>query len=211
MIKLEIDIINNLGEKLEAKTLNEAVFDGKVNDDSIHMAILSYLANNRRGCAKTKNKGEVSGGGIKPWRQKGTGRARIGSNTSPLWKRGGTAFGPSPRDYSKKTSKNFKRLAVVSAVNLKLKEGKIRVMDEFKLDTPRTKDALAILKNLRLLNEKLLIVLPESSESLRRAFRNIEMVEITTASQLCVYDIMMAENLLFCSETFSLLEGRLKQ
>ena len=189
--------------------VESSVFDGKVNKNSIHMAVLSYLANNRRGCAKTKKRGEVSGGGAKPWKQKGTGRARAGSNTSPLWKRGGTVFGPSPRDYSKKTPRKLKKLAIKSAINLKLKEGKVKVVDEFKPDGSRTKDAVGILKNLGLSQCKLLIVLHELPESLRRACRNIKGLKLVRSSDLCVYDIMMAEKLLICRQGLSLLERQL--
>ncbi|MDD5042924.1 MAG: 50S ribosomal protein L4, partial [Candidatus Omnitrophica bacterium] len=149
-----LPIYNSEGKEVDTVKLDREVFDGSQNKDSLYQAINSYRANQRKGLASTKTRGEVSGGGRKPWKQKGTGRARVGSSRSPLWKHGGVVFGPHPRDFSYSIPQKIKSLALKTALNAKLKENNFLVLDEFKLDEPKTKSAMKVLSSLKLVSGK---------------------------------------------------------
>ena len=137
---MKLDVVNQKGKVVRTLELDQKVFDGKINMSLLHQAVVTYLANQRKGLASTKTRGEVRGGGRKPWRQKGTGRARVGSIRSPLWKGGGATFGPKPRDYSQKMPQRMKALALKSALNAKLNDKELMVIDDIKLRSHKTKE-----------------------------------------------------------------------
>ena len=204
MTDVEIkDRNNNIVGKI---TLRDDVFDIKANEGVIHGAIVNFLANQRQGTHATKTKGLVRGGGKKPWKQKGTGRARAGSIRSPLWRGGGITFGPQPRDYSYSIPKKVKRLALLAAFQEKLSSGGVVIIDNFAIEKPKTKEMLSILKNLGLDNRSVLIVLPEKEDVVTLSARNIPAVGIARASDLNTYDIVAFNTLLMTKDAIARLE-----
>jgi large subunit ribosomal protein L4 len=167
--------------------------------------VTNYLANQRQGTHATKTKGLVRGGGRKPFKQKHTGRARAGSNRSPLRRGGGTTFGPQPRDYSYDLPKKVKRIAVKTALSIKISEGAITVIDGFSLTQPKTKDMVTTLKNLGFEGEKVLIVTPEKDEAVIRSARNIPGVRVVRVSDLNSYDVIVSNKLLMTKDAVSRL------
>jgi large subunit ribosomal protein L4 len=162
--------------------------------------VVNFLANQRQGTHSTKTKGLVSGGGKKPWKQKGTGRARAGSIRSPLWRTGGIVFGPQPRDYSYKLPKKVKRLALMTAFYRKLADGEVVVIDNFAIEKPKTKEMKEILKNLGLTGKSILIVLPEKDNSVVLSARNIPSVSVTRTADLNTYDVIVHNVLLMTKD-----------
>lgn len=196
------------GEKVQ---LAADVFEMKPNDHAIYQAVRVYLANQRQGTHKTKTHGEVSGSGKKLWKQKHTGRARVGSVRSPLWKGGGTIFGPVPRDYSMKLPKQVKQLARRSALSYKASAGGIKVVEDFSFDAPRTKDILVIMKNLGLEGKKVLILLPGHDDSIVKSVRNVQRLHIIEARKASTYDIIGHDHLLIQKSAVDLLQQSLIQ
>ncbi|HWP23945.1 MAG TPA: 50S ribosomal protein L4 [Candidatus Binatia bacterium] len=186
---------------------NEAVFGAKTRAPLLHQAVLMQLANRRSGTAATKSKGRVSGGGKKPWRQKGTGRARAGSIRSPLWVGGGTIFGPQPRDYSYRIPRSARREALRSALSLKRREGKIVVVDQFELEQAKTKLMVQALEQLKV--DSALIVLAEPDVKIERSARNLPKVKVLRVEGLNVYDLLRYEHLILTDGAFKALEERL--
>jgi len=184
---------NNIVGKVN---LNDKVFGLHARPDVLHEGVINFLTNQRQGTHATKTRGLVRGGGRKPWKQKHTGRARAGSIRSPLWKGGGTTFGPLPRNYSYKLPKKVKNLAVKAALSIKMAEGAITVIDGFSLDRPKTKDMIATLKNLGLERERVLIITPEKDEAVARSARNIPKIKVVRSSDLNSYDVMVSSRLL---------------
>jgi large subunit ribosomal protein L4 len=180
--------------------LPESVFGAEVNEILIHQVITQYLANQRQGTSKTKGRSEVSGGGKKPWRQKGTGRARAGSNTSPIWVRGGKAFGPDPRDYWTNIPKKMRKLALISALSSRAKDEKVMVIDKLAYEKPKTKTMSAMLKALAVQGKKNLFVVDAESSNVYLSGRNIPNVDIRPVQELCAYDIIHNENIIFGNE-----------
>lgn len=203
-----IDVYNIKGEVVGKDELSKEIFEGTVNEALLHQAVVNYLANRRRGTAKTKTRSEVSGSGAKPWRQKGTGRARAGSNTSPLWRRGGTVFGPKPRDYSYSLPKKARRSALLSALSSKFKDDKITVLDKLSLDRIKTKDMAAILRSLKAENRSLL-VLDNSDDKIKKSSCNIANFHLRAPLSLNTYDVLSHEKILITKEALSRLEERL--
>ena len=203
-----IDVYNIKGEVVGKTELPKGVFEGTVNEVLLHQAVVNYLANRRRGTAKTKTRAEVSGSGVKPWRQKGTGRARAGSNNSPLWRRGGTVFGPKPRDYSYSLPKKARRLALVSALTSKLKDDRVTVLDKLELDRIKTKDMVTILRALKADNKSLL-VLTDPDDKVRKSSRNIDNFHLKAPLNLNTYDVLSHEKFIITKEALSQLKGRL--
>jgi large subunit ribosomal protein L4 len=200
MPEIEIkDKNNNTVEKIQ---LQEDVFGGQANRGMIHQVVVNFLANQRQGTHSTKTKGLVSGGGKKPYRQKHTGRARAGSNRSPLWRGGGTIFGPLPRDYSYTVPRKVKRRALMAALHEKLAGNEIVVVDSIAVEKPKTKEMLTILKNLGLDKKSVLIVLPEHNVPVALSARNIPGVGITRAMDLNTYDVLASNMLLMTKEAF---------
>lgn len=187
---------NNIVGKMN---LSDGVFDIHAKEGVVHSAVVNFLANQRQGTHSTKTKGLVSGGGKKPWKQKGTGRARAGSIRSPLWRTGGIVFGPQPRDYSYNLPKKVKRLALMTAFYRKLADGEVVVIDNFAIEKPKTKEMKEILKNLGLTGKSILIVLPEKDNSVVLSARNIPGVSVTRSVDLNTYNVI-AHNVLLMTK-----------
>jgi large subunit ribosomal protein L4 len=182
--------------------------EGGKGTQAVHDVVVAHQANQRMGTACTKTMGEVAGSGKKPWRQKGTGRARAGSFASPLWVGGGVVFGPKPRDFGKKVSRKTKQLALRKALTERINAGDVVVIDDFKLSSPRTKGFVDVLKKLDV-SGTALIVAQAIEQNLRLATRNLEKVEVTTAEDLNTYQVLRSDKLLFSRPAFEKLEERL--
>lgn len=194
MLKVELKGIN--GDKKGEIELPRSIFETEPSRPSIYEACKAYLANQRRGTASTKTRSEVSGGGRKPWRQKGTGRARHGSIRSPIWVGGGVAFGPKPRNYGYRIPKKVKRLALKSALALKAREAKIHIVEDFSFPEPKTKNIVNILKALGLEDKKILLLLPSRDENLFKSGRNLPYLTMKQAKDINCYEILKNEHLL---------------
>lgn len=186
--------------------LPEKIFDAPVRVDLMYEAVKNYLANQRQGNASTKTKGLVRGGGKKPWRQKGTGRARAGSIRSPIWRGGGTVFGPLPRDYSYKLPRKVKRKALYSAFASKLQDDAVIVLNELIIHEPKTKHVRNLLKTLQLENKKVLFVVDKGDRNLALASRNLYLVKVSMASDVNVYDLLYYEKLILTLDAVNLLK-----
>jgi large subunit ribosomal protein L4 len=197
---------NNKGE-LEVKF--PLIENGK-GTQAVHDTVVAFQAGQRSGTACTKTMGEVTGTGKKPWRQKGTGRARAGSFQSPLWRGGGVVFGPKPRDFSKKVSKKTKQLALRKALSERLRAGDVVVVDELKLETPKTKDFIGVMSALELKGTALIIA-PTTDKNLSLASRNLTNVALTTSDSLNTYDVLRPDKLIFTRSAFEQVEARLSK
>ena len=204
MIKTEIK--NLKGEKLKDIELNEKMWNIEPNDAVLHDALVLSLASLRQGTAKTKTRAEVSGGGRKPWKQKGTGRARIGSIRAPHWRGGGTVFGPTPRDYSKKMNKKERRLALLSALSYKFRDKELMVIDDLQLETAKTKDFVSLLKDLNILDKKVLFVTHELNDNIILASRNIADVLLLENTEINTLDVVNSDVLVITEECVKILE-----
>jgi len=205
---MKIDIKNAAGQsqgELEVKF--ELIEDGK-GTQAVHDTVTAYRAAQRNGTACTKNVGEVSGSNKKPWRQKGTGRARAGSHQSPLWVGGGVVFGPKPRDFSKTISKKTRALALRKALSERLKAGDVVVLDELKLSSPKTKDFLKVISALELKGTAL-VISNGDDQNLVLASRNVQNVAVTTSDSLNTYDVLRPDKLVFTKSAFEKVESRL--
>ena len=183
-----VSVYNMEGKEVGTMELNDAVFGVEINDHLVHLAVVRQLANNRQGTQKAKTRSEVSGGGRKPWRQKGTGHARQGSTRAPQWTGGGVVFAPTPRDYSFKMNKKEKRAALKSALTSKVEEKKFIVVDEIKFDEVKTKNMANMLKNLDV--SKALVVLEDGNTNAEISARNIADVKTAKTNTINVYDIL---------------------
>jgi len=189
------------GSEIGEVDLPDSVFAAEVNESLLHQVIKSYQANLRQGTAKTKGRGEVSGGGKKPWRQKGTGRARAGSNTSPLWARGGKAFGPSPRDYYTVIPRKLKKLALVSALSSRATDGLISVVDSIACEEPKTKVIAKMLEAMNLAGKKNLLILDNDGvNNVYLSSRNIWGLDIRPVAEINALDIISSDNIIFGGE-----------
>jgi large subunit ribosomal protein L4 len=182
--------------------------EGGKGTQAVHDVVVAYQANQRMGTASTKTMGEVNGTGKKPWRQKGTGRARAGSFASPLWRGGGVVFGPKPRDFSKRVGRKTKQLALRKALTERLNAGDVLVVDELKLGSSKTKGFLDVLKTFEL-NGSALVIAPAIEQNLQLATRNLQQVELTTADDLNTYQVLRCDKLLFTRSAFEKVEERL--
>jgi len=205
---LKVQVLDKSGNIKNEIKLAEEVFSHSVKEPLLHEVVTSYLANQRRGTASTKTRGEVSGSGRKLWRQKGTGRARVGSIRTPLWRKGGTTFGPKPRDYSIDMPKKAKRAALKSALALKFSENQMMVLDELNLAEPKTKEGTKLLESLKI--DSALFVDKHENLNLFRAMRNIPRVKAVDSSELNVYEIMKHKWLVFSERALEALMERLK-
>ena len=183
-----VSVYNMEGNEVGSMELNDAVFGVEVNEHLVHMAVVQQLANNRQGTQKAKTRSEVSGGGRKPWRQKGTGHARQGSTRAPQWTGGGVVFAPVPRDYSFKINKKEKRAALKSALTSRVEAQKLVVLDELKLEAIKTKDFVKVLNNLNV--SKALVVMGDKDVVIEKSAANVPDVKTTQATLLNVYDIL---------------------
>lgn len=199
-----VSVFNMEGNEVGTIDLNDAVFGAKVNEHLVHMAVVQQLANNRQGTQKAKTRSEVSGGGRKPWRQKGTGHARQGSIRAPQWKGGGVVFAPTPRDYSFKMNKKEKRAALKSALTSRVLENKLIVLDELKFDEIKTKKFVEVLKNLKV--EKALVVINDNDKNVIMSARNIPNVETALTNTINVYDILKYNTLIVTKDAVATIE-----
>jgi len=206
-----VDVLNIQGKRVDEFSLDAFVFDGKVNNDLIHQAVVTYLANQRKGLASTKTRGEVSGGGRKPWRQKGTGRARVGSTRSPLWRHGGITFGPKPHSFYKDLPKKMKTLALKSALNAKVNDNQLLILDKLEVNSHKTKDFFKILQNLKLNEDKPRFIVSILDENLKRAYRNIKNVGIDSAKNLNTYNALDCKKIIFTKDALLEVEERVKK
>jgi len=189
--------------------LNDAIFGAKTREHLLHQAVVMQLANRRAGSAATKTKGFVRGGGKKPWKQKGTGRARAGSIRSPIWVGGGTVFGPSPRDYSYRMPRTARREALLSALSVKHRDGKLIVVDKFSLEAAKTKIMVQALAELKVTSA--LIVIGGADATIERSARNLPKVKVLRVEGVNVYDLLRYDHLILTEGALKLLEERLAQ
>lgn len=201
----KVEVINVEGKKVKELTLNDNVFGIEPNMNVVHSVVLNYLANQRQGTQNTKTRAEVAGGGRKPWRQKGTGRARQGSIRAPQWIKGGIALGPKPRSYKYKINKKERALAVRSVLSAKLAENELVVVDQFGLNEIKTAKFAKILNNIKV-EGKSLIVIPENDVNVQKSARNIKGVKTTIVDTMTVYDILNARNLVITENAIKKIE-----
>ena len=201
----KIDVVDMKGKKVSDLELAENVFGIEPNKAVVHSVLVNYLANQRQGTQSTKTRAEVRGGGKKPWRQKGTGRARQGSIRAPQWIKGGIALGPKPRSYKYTVNKKEKRLAIKSCLSSKVLENELTVVDSLNLKEIKTKEMAKAISNLKL-EGKTLILLPEKNETVQKSARNIEGVKTTLVNTINVYDLLKYKNLVITLDTVKKLE-----
>ncbi len=205
---MDIAVVNIEGKETGRKvTLDEAIFGIEPNDHAIYLDTKQYLAAQRQGTHKTKERSEVTGSTRKIKRQKGTGTARAGDIKNPLFRGGGRTFGPRPRDYSFKLNKKVKRLARKSALSYKMRENRLIVLEDFSFDTPKTSNMVSVSANLELVNKKSLIVLPEQNKNIYLSSRNLQGVEVVTISDLNTYNIMKASTLVLTESVVDVLQS----
>ena len=200
-----ISVLNMDGKSVEEIELNKEIFDIEINEHAVYLVVKNILANKRQGTHSAKTRAEVRGGGRKPWRQKGTGRARQGSIRSPQWRGGGVVFAKKPRDYSYTTPKKVRRLALKSALTSKAQENEIIVLDDFKLEEAKTKNFKKVLDNVNA-NRKALVVIADNDENIKRASRNMENVKTTMAQNINVYDILKYNSFVVTKDALKVIE-----
>jgi large subunit ribosomal protein L4 len=204
----ELAIYNIKGQSVGKVELDKKIFDGKVNEAVLYQVVKMYEANQRQGTADTKTRSEVRGGGKKPWKQKGTGRARAGTSRSPLWKGGGKIFGPHPRDYSYSVPKTVKKIALISSLNAKVNDNGIVVLDSLKLDKPKTKEFAAVLEKIKA-RKKPLIVLEGKDDTVVRASRNIRSLLLRDYKALNAYEILKQDKIVITHKALEALTNLL--
>ena len=200
----KVAVYNMEGKEVDTIELNDAVFGVEVNEHLVHMAVLQQLANNRQGTQKAKTRSEVSGGGRKPWKQKGTGNARQGSTRSPQWRHGGVVFAPVPRDYSFKLNKKEKKAALKSALTSRVAENKFIVVDELKFDEIKTKKFVAVMNNLKV--EKALVVLNDMDANVIKSASNVPTVKTAQTNELNVFDVLKYDTVVVTKDAVKTIE-----
>jgi large subunit ribosomal protein L4 len=200
-----VALYNISGKQVGEIELNEDIFGANVNIEAMHQVVKMYLANQRQGTQSTLTRAEVRGGGIKPWRQKGTGRARHGSIRSPQWRHGGTVFAPKPRSYRYSVPKKIKRVAMKSALSSKVNDNNIVVIEELNFDAPKTKQVVSLLQNLKV-DSKTLIVVADNNENIVKSARNIEGVKTAFVNTLNVYDILKYDKFIITKDAVKKVE-----
>ena len=205
---MKVQVFDNSGKQVKEISAPSEIFDTPPNEHLVYEAVVNYRANQRQGTASTKTRAMVRGGGRKPWRQKGTGRARAGSTRSPLWRSGGTTFGPRPRDYSYRMPRKAKRLALKSALAAKLADKQLMILDLPEFAEPKTKEGAKLVKNLNL--KSALFVDVHSNTNLILSLRNIPKVKVVDYKQLTVYDVLDHKGLVFSQRAFDSLMEKLK-
>ena len=199
-----VAVYNIEGKEVDKLELNDSVFGVEINEHLVHMAVVSQLANNRQGTQSAKTRSEVSGGGRKPWRQKGTGHARQGSTRSPQWTGGGVVFAPKPRDYSIKMNKKEKQLALKSALTSKVQDSKLIVVDELKMDEIKTKKFVEIMNNLKA--QKALVVTKDVEKNVVLSANNVPDVKTAVSNEINVYDILKYDTLVLTKDAVAAIE-----
>lgn len=200
-----VSVFDMNGKKVSDLALAESVFGIEPNSYAMHLCVVNYLANQRQGTQSTRTRSEVSGGGKKPWKQKGTGRARQGSTRAPQWTHGGIAHGPKPREYGFSINKKVRRLAMKSAFSSKVAAEELVVLDDLKLDAIKTKEVVKVLTALET-GKKVLLVLPENNDVLYRSARNIAGVKVSSVNTLNVYDILNCDTMLVLKDSIAKIE-----
>jgi len=212
-----LPVFNSEGKEIDTIKLDAGVFDGEINRECLYQVIEAYRANQRRGLAATKTRGEVSGGGKKPWKQKGTGRARVGSTRSPLWRHGGVVFGPHPRDFSYELPGKIKAAALKTALNAKLKENNLMVLDSLELAAPKTRMAVKVFQNLKLVSakdrksRKILFLSDKLEKNQKMALKNISFLTVDLAGAVHAYEAINSKKILITKAGLSKLTERLKK
>ena len=201
----KVDVYSVDGKKLKSMELNDAVFGIEPNEAVVHSVLVNYLANQRQGTQSTKTRAEVRGGGRKPWRQKGTGRARQGSIRAPQWIKGGIALGPKPRSYKYRVNKKEKQLAIRSLLSSKVLDNTLVVVDKFDFTEIKTKQVVSAMKNLKV-EGKTLIMIPEKNEIIQKSARNVEDVRTISVATINVFDLLKYKNLVVTVDTVKKLE-----
>ena len=201
----KLSVLDMAGKKVSDIEVKDSIFAIEPNMSAMHLVVVSYLANQRQGTQSTKTRSEVSGGGKKPWRQKGTGRARQGSTRSPQWYHGGIALGPKPRTYGIDVNKKVRRLAMKSALSSKVAADEMIVLDSVKLDAIKTKEIAKMFEAIKA-QKKVLVVLPENNEVIYKSTRNIEGAKVSTVNTLNVYDILNCDTIVVLKDAVSKIE-----
>ena len=201
----KLAVLDKTGKKVSDIELKDEIFAIEPNKSAMHLVVVNYLANQRQGTQSTLTRSEVSGGGKKPWKQKGTGRARQGSTRAPQWTHGGIALGPKPRDYGFDVNKKVRRLAMKSALSSKVAADEMIVVDDFSMDAIKTKEMANILSAVKA-GKKTLIVLPEKNDVLYKSARNIEGTNVSLVNTLNVYDILNCNTIVFLKNAFAKIE-----
>jgi large subunit ribosomal protein L4 len=203
---MKVDVLNMAGDKVETVELPSEIFEAPIKSDLMHQAFVRQLANARLGTHSTKGRGEVSGGGAKPWRQKGTGRARAGTINSPIWVGGGRAFGPHPRNHYRAIPKKMKRVALLSALSDRAGQGKIKVLDIPSMERPRTREVVSMLEKLELMKDNVLFLLTEPNDNFILSCRNLKNVKCMRASVLNAYQVLWADCIVIPPDCPAILE-----
>lgn len=201
---MKADLLNIKGEVVGSVELDSNIFGIEPNMPVVHQYVKAYLANQRQGTQSAKTRAEVSGGGRKPWRQKGTGRARVGSSRNPVWTGGGVAFAPKPRDYSQNVNKKMRRLAMKSVFSAKAEDKELFVLDELKFEAPKTKAMVEVLDNLKI--EKTLVVIADNDENIVKSVRNIKDAKCSTVGTLNAYEMLKYNNLVLTKEALEKIQ-----
>mgnify|MGYP005762158151 CR=1 FL=1 len=201
---MKADVLNINGEVVGSTELSDAIFGIEPNEPVVHQVVVAYLANQRQGTQSAKTRAEVSGGGKKPWRQKGTGRARVGSSRNPVWRHGGVAFAPKPRDYSKQVNKKMRRLAMKSVFSSKVAENELFILDELKFEAPKTKEMVKVLENLKL--NKTLVVIDTNDVNVMKSVSNIPTANCMMVGTLNVYEMLKYDNLLLTQASLAKIQ-----
>lgn len=199
-----LSILNKEGEIVGELTLNAEIFNKPINVPVMHQAVRLYLASQRRGTHSVKTRGQVAGGGKKPWRQKGTGRARVGSSRNPVWRGGGVAFGPHPRSYAFSMPRKMRRLALLSSLSQKAQDGKVVVVDQLDFEAPKTKEMARVLQNLQADNA--LLVLEEGNDNARLSAGNLQKITAVGAAGINTYAVLRHDKLVLTKEALASLE-----
>jgi len=199
-----VGLFNKAGQKIEDIQLSESVFGAKISEAAVHQVVVALLANKRQGTQSAKTRAEVSGGGIKPWRQKGTGRARQGSIRAPQWIHGGIVFAPKPRDYRVSIPKSMRRTAMKSVLTSKVNDNELIVLDSLTFDAPKTKEAVAMFNACEA--KKALVVVAESNENIYKSIRNIEGVAVVPVNNINVYDLLKFPKVIITKDAVSKIE-----
>jgi len=207
---VNVKVYDMKAKEVETVELNRDVFLGEVNQTVLREAILAYQRNQRQGTACTKTRGEVRGGGRKPWMQKGTGRARVGSIRSPIWVGGGTTFGPRPRSFRYALSKRIRRLALRDALRRKIRDGGFFVLNEFSIEEPKTKRMVEFLNSFSIKGKTLLIV-NRWDDNVKKASSNLKDLKISLSHLVCAFDVLVCDNIFITTEALTKLEERLKR
>lgn len=203
----KLNILDQEGKEIEKISIADEMVNQKINQEILHQEVRRYLAAARSGTHKTKQRGEVSGGGRKPWRQKGTGNARAGTNRSPIWRHGGITFGPVPRDYSFKLNKKVIRKSRLIALSEKFADKKILVVESLDYDVPKTSKASSLLEKLSVSGKKVLLILEKTGGNTAKSFRNIPGIKIVSPKGLVTYDILVADCLVFTKKSLTDFTG----